>query len=182
VPDDSQLYDLATRVGRHLFAAKCRLVTAESCTGGWIAKAMTDVVDSSYWFECGYVTYSNAAKMRDIGVSRETLEAHGAVSEATVLEMARGALRVSGADVAVAVSGIAGPSGGVPGKPVGTVWFAVGSRRDVDAQQDSSAQPREEFALVAHHQLFAGDRETVRRCSVQYALELVLQLDLRRGT
>src|SRR5262245_61880113 len=116
MPDDAQLYELATRVGRRLFASKRRMVTAESCTAGWIAKAMTDVPDSSHWFECGYITYSNAAKIRDLGVSSETLAAHGAVSEAAVQEMARGALRVSGADVAVAVSGIAGPTGGVPGK------------------------------------------------------------------
>jgi nicotinamide-nucleotide amidase len=126
MPDDAQLYELATRVGRRLLAAKRRMVSAESCTGGWIAKAMTDVPGSSQWFECGYVTYSNAAKMRDLGVSKATLDAHGAVSAATVLEMASGALRLSGADVAIAVSGIAGPDGGVPGKPVGTVWFASG--------------------------------------------------------
>ena len=111
MPDDALLFDLATRVGRRLHNAGRRMVTAESCTAGWIAKAMTDVVDSSQWFDCGYVTYSNAAKMRDLGVSQQTLDAHGAVSEQTVREMARGALRVSGADVAVAVSGIAGPDG-----------------------------------------------------------------------
>ncbi len=169
MPTDAQLYELATRVGRRLLAAKRRMVTAESCTAGWIAKAMTDVPGSSQWFECGYVTYSNAAKMRDLGVSKATLDAHGAVSEATVLEMARGALRVSGADVAVAVSGIAGPDGGVPGKPVGTVWFAAGSRRG------------EELVLKASRQLFERDRETVRRRAVEYALEMVLQLGLPHG-
>jgi nicotinamide-nucleotide amidase len=168
MPDDAHLYDLATRVGRRLHASKRRLVTAESCTAGWIAKAITDVPDSSYWFECGYVTYSNAAKMRDLGVSQATLDAHGAVSEATVLEMARGALRVSGADVVVAVSGIAGPTGGVPGKPVGTVWFAAGSRGG-------------EVVLETRRQLFERDREAVRRRSVEYALELILQLPLPHG-
>ncbi len=122
MPDDAQLYELSTRVGRRLLASKRRLAVAESCTGGWIAKVITDVPDSSSWFECGFVTYSNAAKMRDLGVSRATLDAHGAVSEATVLEMARGALRVSGADIAVSVSGIAGPNGGVPGN----LWARCG--------------------------------------------------------
>src|SRR5688572_3224784 len=164
MPDDAQLFDLAARVGRHLLASKRRMVAAESCTGGWIAKAMTDVPDSSFWFECGYVVYSNVAKVRDLGVSQATLDAHGAVSEATVREMAQGALRVSGADVAVAVSGIAGPTGGVPGKPVGTVWFATASRRG------------EEVVVDARRQLFEPNREAVRRRSVEYALELVLQL------
>jgi nicotinamide-nucleotide amidase len=146
------------------------MVTAESCTAGWIAKAMTDVAGSSHWFECGYVVYSNAAKMRDLGVSQQTLDTHGAVSEQTVREMARGALRVSGADVAVAVSGIAGPNGSVPGKPVGTVWFAVATRRGDDVVID------------ARRQLFERDRETVRRRSVEFAFELVLQLELPRKT
>ncbi|MEJ1960470.1 MAG: nicotinamide-nucleotide amidohydrolase family protein [Gammaproteobacteria bacterium] len=166
MPTDAQLYELATRVGRRLLASKRRMATAESCTAGWIAKVMTDVPDSSQWFECGYVTYSNAAKMRDLGVAKATLDAHGAVSEATVLEMARGALSVSGADVAVAVSGIAGPNGGVPGKPVGTVWFATAIRRG------------DEILLKASRQLFERDREAVRRRSVEYALEQILQLAL----
>ncbi len=169
MPDDAQLFELATRVGRRLLTGRRRMVTAESCTAGWIAKAMTDVPGSSQWFECGYVTYSNASKMRDLGVSRETLDAHGAVSEATVREMALGALRVSGVDVAVAVSGIAGPDGGVPGKPVGTVWFAVGCRLGG------------EVIVEARRQLFQRDREAIRRRSVEYALELILQLDLPRG-
>src|SRR5215470_20113440 len=106
MPDDAQLYELATRVGRRLLASKRRMVTAESCTGGWIAKALTDVPGSSQWFECGYVTYSNAAKMRDLGVAAATLESFGAVSEQTVREMAEGSLRVAGATVALALSGI----------------------------------------------------------------------------
>ncbi len=166
MPNDAQLYELATRVGRRLLASKRRMVTAESCTGGWIAKAITDVPGSSGWFDGGYVTYSNTAKVRDLGVSQETLQAHGAVSEATVLEMASGALRVSGADVAVAVSGIAGPDGGVPGKPVGTVWFAAAVRRGDDV------------VLKSSRQLFERDRETVRRRAVEYALEMILQLGL----
>jgi nicotinamide-nucleotide amidase len=166
MPDDAHLYDLATRVGRRLLSSKRRLVTAESCTGGWIAKAMTDVAGSSQWFECGYVVYSNAAKMRDLGVSRATLDAHGAVSEAVVTELARGALRVSGADVAIAVSGIAGPDGGVPGKPVGTVWFGTAWRRG------------DEVVVDARRQLFEREREAIRRRAVEYSMELILQLGL----
>lgn len=168
MPDDSALFELATRAGRRLHSCGLRMVTAESCTAGWVAKAMTDVAGSSQWFECGYVTYSNAAKVRDLGVSRQTLDAHGAVSEQTVREMALGALRVSGADVAIAVSGIAGPDGGVPGKPVGTVWFAAAFRRG------------DEPVVECRRQLFNRDRENVRRCSVEFALELVLQLPLAR--
>src|ERR1700760_4686530 len=112
MPDDKELFALSERVGQKLLAAGRRLATAESCTGGWVAKACTDIAGSSQWFECGFVTYSNAAKVRDIGVSERTLVDHGAVSEATVREMAAGALRVSGADIAVSISGIAGPDGG----------------------------------------------------------------------
>jgi len=162
---DAELSRLAERVGHRLLATRRRLVTAESCTGGWIAKVLTDIPGSSQWLECGYVTYSNAAKVRDLGVSPVTLERDGAVSEATVREMVVGALRVSGADVAVAVSGIAGPSGGTPAKPVGTVWFAVG-RREADGT-----------AIQACVEVFGGDRESVRRASVARALQLVLQLD-----
>jgi nicotinamide-nucleotide amidase len=168
MPDDALLFDLATRVGRRLHSAGRRMATAESCTAGWIAKVMTDVAGSSAWFECGYVTYSNAAKVRDLGVSQQTLDSYGAVSEQTVREMARGALRVSGADIAVAVSGIAGPDGGVPGKPVGTVWFAIAHERAGDVMVD------------ARRQLFERGREVVRRRSVEFALELVLQLELPR--
>jgi nicotinamide-nucleotide amidase len=166
MPDDAHLYDLATRVGRRLLSSKRRLVTAESCTGGWIAKVMTDVAGSSQWFECGYVVYSNAAKMRDLGVARATLDAHGAVSETAVIELARGALRVSGADVAIAVSGIAGPDGGVPGKPIGTVWFGTACRRG------------DEVVVEARRQLFERDREAIRRRATEYAMELILQLGL----
>jgi nicotinamide-nucleotide amidase len=158
---DKELFDLSERVGRRLLAAGRRLATAESCTAGWVAKALTDIAGSSQWFECGFVTYSNAAKMRDVGVSARTLADHGAVSEATVREMAAGALRVSGADIAVAISGIAGPDGGTPAKPVGTVWFGIASR-----QGDA-------ISIVCEVQLFEGDRELVRRRSVERALQLV---------
>ena len=116
---DRDLYQLAARVGQALRAAGWRLASAESCTAGWIAKALTDVPGSSQWFECGYVTYSNAAKQRDLGVSARTLVEHGAVSEATVKQMAAGASRICGAEVAVAVSGIAGPEGGTRDRRTG---------------------------------------------------------------
>jgi len=159
---DRELFALCERLAEKLLAAGRRMVTAESCTGGWVAKACTDVPGSSRWFECGFVTYSNGAKMRDIGVSETTLADHGAVSEPTVREMAAGALRVSGAEVAVAISGVAGPDGGTPTKPVGTVWFGLAVRRGT------------EVVVVAERQLFAGDRERVRRCSVRRALDLVM--------
>lgn len=166
MPDDAVLLELAVRVGRHLQSAGMRMATAESCTGGWIAKAITDVPGSSQWFECGFVTYSNAAKVRDLGVAQATLDAHGAVSEPTVREMADGALRVAGADLAVAVSGIAGPDGGTAAKPVGTVWFATAVRRATAVVVESRMQ------------LFDGDREGIRRRSVAHALEWILQLHL----
>ncbi len=159
---DKELFELSARVAQKLRAAGRRLATAESCTGGWVGKACTDIAGSSQWFECGFVTYSNAAKVRDLGVSERTLADHGAVSEATVREMAVGALRVSGVDVAVAISGIAGPDGGTPAKPVGTVWFGLASRRGT------------EVSVITQVHVFAGDRELIRRRSVERALQLVL--------
>jgi nicotinamide-nucleotide amidase len=167
MPTDEALRELAERVGRLLLATRRRLATAESCTGGWISKAVTDVPDSSYWFECGYVVYSNAAKVRDLGVSERTLQSHGAVSEPVVREMAAGALRVSGAEVAVSVSGIAGPRGGTPKKPVGTVWFGLAVRDG------------ESLQLMARLKQFPGDRESIRRRTVEYALQLILGLEPR---
>jgi nicotinamide-nucleotide amidase len=163
---DTELYELAERVGHKLRAAARRIVTAESCTGGWVAKALTDVPGSSQWFECGFVTYSNAAKIRDLGVSAGTLESFGAVSEQTVREMAEGALRVAHANVALAVSGIAGPDGAMTGKPVGTVWFCAAARADAAID------------IIAEEQFFDGDRAQVRSRSVQHALRLILRLDL----
>jgi nicotinamide-nucleotide amidase len=163
---DPELYELAARVAHKLRAAERRLVSAESCTGGWVAKALTDIPGSSHWFECGYVTYSNAAKMRDLGVAAATLERFGAVSEQVVREMAEGALRVAGATVALAVSGIAGPDGGTPGKPVGTVWFCAAARQGAAID------------IIAEEKLFGGERSFVRSRSVQHALRLILRLDL----
>ncbi len=150
------LEELAGRVGSLLLEQDRLLATAESCTGGWVAKCITDIAGSSAWFDRGFVTYSNHAKQDMLGVTAATLQVHGAVSEATVSEMARGALAHSAADIAVAVSGIAGPGGGVPDKPVGTVcfaWLVSGGAPRVETRQ------------------FDGDREAVRRQSVARALE-----------
>ncbi len=162
---DLELYERVGQVARWLGASGQRLVSAESCTGGWIAKACTDLPGSSAWFESGFVTYANSAKVRDLGVSLRTLEAHGAVSEPTVREMAMGALRVTGADLGVAVTGIAGPDGGSPEKPVGTVWFGIGRRGGSGA-----------IDVVAEEQRFAGSREAIRRACVDYALQLLLRV------
>ncbi len=154
----------AEQVARWALARGHRLATAESCTGGWIAKVCTDLPGSSRWFECGFVTYSNAAKIRDLGVAARTLEEHGAVSEATVREMAAGALCRAAVDLAIAVSGVAGPDGGSDEKPVGTVWFCAARRL--------GTLPLE---LVTDGQLFGGDRDAIRRLSVERALQLLLR-------
>ncbi|MEE4185271.1 MAG: nicotinamide-nucleotide amidohydrolase family protein [Gammaproteobacteria bacterium] len=146
---------LVERLAAALSAAQAAVATAESCTGGWIAKTLTDRPGSSGWFGYGFVTYSNQAKMDLLGVPAEVLEAHGAVSEATALAMAAGAAERSGARYSVAVTGIAGPDGGSADKPVGTVWFAWHSAG--------------EAPLTARH-VFAGDRDTVRRQTVTTAL------------
>ncbi|MGE5152426.1 MAG: CinA family protein [Bdellovibrio bacteriovorus] len=155
-----RLDGLATRLGERLVARGWRLATAESCTGGWIAKVATDIPGSSGWFDRGFVSYSNGAKQDMLGVRPETLEAQGAVSEATVMEMAAGAIARSGAQVAVAVSGIAGPAGGSPDKPVGTVCFAW-------------ALPG--HPIQARRLQFAGHRDEVRHQAVRVALELLLE-------
>src|SRR5688572_1567743 len=151
--------NLAKTVGESLKARAQQLVTAESCTGGWVAQVVTAVAGSSAWFERGFVTYSNSAKQELLGVRTETFARHGAVSEETAREMALGALARSKADVAVAVTGVAGPSGGSPEKPVGTVCFAWADRRGACSEK--------------RH--FSGDRESVRRQSVVHALEGVLR-------
>ena len=157
-----QLKRLAERVGRHLLKARRHAATAESCTGGWIAKALTDIPGSSCWFSEGFITYSDESKVRRLGVPRAVLKRHGAVSEATVRAMAAGALRRSKAQVAVAVTGIAGPGGAVPGKPVGTVWLGWATRL--------SGVIRVATAL----RRFRGDRESVRRKTVRAALQGLL--------
>lgn len=168
--NDVALSRLAARVGVQLRRAGLRVVTAESCTAGWIAKALTDVPGSSEWVDGGYVTYSNASKVRMLGVSPRTLERFGAVSEETVSQMARGALGASGVEIAVAVSGIAGPDGGTPQKPVGTVWFCVALRRGRRIER------------VTRRVHFRGDRESVRRKSVERALRLIVRLATPRSS
>lgn len=157
--DDPALYGLAANLGQQLFLSGATVAVAESCTGGWLAKAITDVAGSSQWFDRGFVTYTNEAKQEMLGVAAETLAAHGAVSEATVREMVAGVLANSHANLAAAVSGIAGPGGAVPDKPVGTVCFAWGR---------AGAQPG---ALTRH---FEGDREAVRRQATRFALQVLL--------
>ncbi|MGA7802657.1 MAG: nicotinamide-nucleotide amidase [Gammaproteobacteria bacterium] len=158
---DTELAQLSRQVGEVLVARHWLLATAESCTGGWVAKVVTDIAGSSQWFDRGFVTYTNAAKQDMLGVQGATLEAHGAVSEATVAEMVRGALAHSRADLALAISGIAGPGGGTAAKPVGTVCFGWGVR---------------DGALRTATERFDGDREAVRRQSVGHALRGALDV------
>ena len=151
--------DLATRLGGLLEARGWRVSTAESCTGGLVAGAITDVAGSSAWFERGFVTYSNEAKTEMLGVSTQTLAAHGAVSEATAREMATGALARSASELVVAVTGIAGPSGGSPEKPVGLVCFAWARRGGI---------------VMTGTRRFAGGRAAVREAAVVVALEKLI--------
>ena len=155
-----ELNGLAVKVGEALRAKGWMVATAESCTGGWVAKALTDVSGSSAYVDRVFVTYTNEAKQEMLGVAGETLATHGAVSEAVVREMAEGALRRSRAQAALAVSGIAGPTGGTPEKPVGTVWFAW------------ALEGAETGAEVVR---FDGDREAVRRRAAAHALNGLLE-------
>ena len=156
VPDDAELTRRVTVLAGQLLDRRWRMATAESCTGGWIAKCCTDLAGSSNWFERGLVTYSNRAKHELLGVDQETLARDGAVSRATALQMADGARRRAAVDVALAVTGIAGPEGCSDDKPVGTVWFAWSlGDRPADSER----------------RVFAGDREAVRRQTVACALQ-----------
>lgn len=150
------LLELAEAVGIDLLKKGLMMTAAESCTGGWIAQAVTSVPGSSQWFERGFVTYTNTSKQQMLGVSADTLDTHGAVSEAVVKEMVQGALQHSEANVAIAVSGIAGPDGGSADKPVGTVWLAW---------QQQGVDP------IATRFLFQGDRQQVREQAVYQALQ-----------
>lgn len=161
-PSDNELALLAVRAGAALLAQQLKVATAESCTGGYVAKLLTDVPGSSRWFDCGFVTYSNESKQRELGVTSGTLALHGAVSEDTVIEMAVGALAASGAQVAVAISGVAGPDGGTVAHPVGDVWFARAVLR-----------PDQSVGALSAHRRFAGDRDAVRRHAAAYALEML---------
>jgi nicotinamide-nucleotide amidase len=158
-PDDAALAALVERLAAALTARGWLMATAESCTGGWIAKCCTDRAGSSDWFESGVVSYSNRAKQDLLGVSGGTLARAGAVSREAALEMAEGVQRRTGTQAAVAVTGIAGPDGGSADKPVGTVWFGW-------ALAGRSAE--------AERLVFAGDREAVRRQTVAYALQGLL--------
>ena len=161
IPTDADLLVQAEALGRALAASNQTMVTAESCSGGWIAKVVTDVAGSSSWFEAGLVVYSYEAKQALLGVRAETLLREGAVSEETALEMVSGALIRAGANLAVAVTGIAGPSGGTPEKPVGSVWIAWTRRGGYPV------------AKLFH---FHGDREAVRRQTVAAALDGLLAM------
>jgi nicotinamide-nucleotide amidase len=152
---DSDLHQRAAGFGAQLLHARMKLASAESCTGGWLAKVITEVPGSSAWFDCAFVAYSYDAKEAMLGVSRQILEQHGAVSRETVVEMVRGALSRSRADVAVAITGIAGPGGGTRDKPVGTVWIAWGKGH---------------HPPLATVFCFAGDRDAVRRATVAEAI------------
>ena len=155
-PADDELHARAAEFGARLLEARLKLATAESCTGGWVAKVVTEVPGSSAWFDCAFVAYSYDAKEAMLGVPRQTLEQHGAVSSETVVEMVRGALSRSRADMAVAITGIAGPTGGTRDKPVGTVWIAWGFGHHPPAAQ------------VFH---FHGNRDAIRRATVAAAFE-----------
>ncbi len=164
---DSELEQLAAKVGRALQNAGLSLVTAESCTGGWVGEAVTAIAGSSDWFDRGFVTYSNAAKREVLGIAAATLDQFGAVSEETAREMALGALKHSHAQISVAVTGIAGPGGGSADKPVGTVCFAW-------ANNDT--------ALRSERHVLPGDRTQVRRQSVVIALRGIIAISSENQT
>lgn len=163
--DDPALTRLAAQLGAALAARGETLALAESCTGGWVAACVTAIAGSSAWFERGFVTYSNAAKSEALGVPPALIAQSGAVSEATAQAMAAGALAHSAADWSIAVTGVAGPGGGTPEKPCGTVCFAF---------------MRREGSPIARTRLFSGDRQAVRRQSVAYALQTLVDL-LEKG-
>ncbi len=152
---------IITHVAERLMSQQSMLTVAESCTGGWLAKRCTDLPGSSAWFDRGFVTYSNQAKHDMLGVSEETLQKYGAVSQQTVEAMAAGALNHSLAEWSIAISGVAGPDGGTEVNPVGSVWFAW----------MKTDQP-----VITSKQLFSGDRTSVRKQSVEFALEKLSKL------
>lgn len=157
---DATLYQLTEQLATGLLDRRWQLVTAESCTGGWLAKCCTDLPGSSAWFNGGVVSYSNQLKQSLLGVSSDTLSKYGAVSEPVVAEMAVGSLAKLGGQISVAISGIAGPDGGSDDKPVGLVWFAFASAK----------QP------FCYQQRFTGDREAIRRQAVAFALRQLITI------
>jgi len=160
--DHDAIRKLAAALVGDLAQANKAVSTAESCTGGWLAKAITDIAGASAVFHYGIVSYSNGAKEQILGVQNQTLEDHGSVSGPVVEEMSSGALNLSGADIAVAVSGVAGPDGGTDEKPVGTVWFAWAVRDGGKVRTDTNCRH------------FDGDRELIRELTVVHALQGVI--------
>ncbi len=163
--DEKQLEALSIQLGKRLLQQGKTVTTAESCTGGWVAKVLTDIAGSSDYFHRGFVTYSNEAKHQMIGVKDASLQQFGAVSGPVVSEMALGALKEANADFAISVSGIAGPGGGSTEKPVGTVWFGFAQKQVDDT-----------ITISTKHCVFQGDRNQVRLQSTTYALEVLLEI------
>lgn len=155
--------DLARQLGAALIQKKWQLATAESCTGGLVSATLTEIAGSSAWFDCGFITYSNQAKMQLLGVSEKTLQLYGAVSEQTAKEMAEGALKKSQAMISVSITGIAGPSGGSAEKPVGTVCFAFSTSNQT-------------IQTIQNRQFFNGDRQQIRMQAVFFALTGLINL------
>lgn len=152
---------LAQQLGILLQQKHSLLATAESCTGGWVAQAITSVPGSSQWFERGFVSYSNLAKQEMLGVSKTILNEYGAVSEETALAMAQGAIRASRADISISITGIAGPDGGSKEKPVGLVWFGRSYRNEISATT---------------RQTFQGDRQQIREQAVAFSLNYLIEM------
>ncbi|MXP67769.1 nicotinamide-nucleotide amidase [Pantoea sp. Aalb] len=155
---DKELKLLSQRIGEKLKYRYAKITTAESCTGGWIAKILTDINHSSTWFECGFITYNNISKQKFLGVQETSLRHYGSVSEQVVKEMVIGACKATAAEYGIAVSGIAGPTGGTLEKPVGTVWFAI-------------AGPNNH--ILTYHNVFLGNRNRIRRSSVILSLQIL---------
>ncbi len=171
--------ELAKRLGQKLLAQNKTVTTVESCTGGGIASAITDIEGSSQWFQQGFVTYSNEAKQAAVKVSAKTLKDYGAVSKQTVEEMAVGALGIANADIAISVSGIAGPGGGTPSKPVGLVWFGIAHRipkpMKVSDRNKNFYCQHEKINVTGFKRNFDGDRHMVRNQAVITALEKLIE-------
>lgn len=161
--NDDEMTRLSIEMGKALLEKKRTITTAESCTGGWIAKVITDIAGSSEYYQRGFVTYSNEAKHEMIGVDEQTLLKYGAVSEEVVRQMAKGALIKANADFAVSVSGIAGPGGGSEEKPVGLVWFGFAMKTSTGIQ------------TTATHCIFSGSRAQIRAESVIFSLKSILK-------